>query len=76
MSISKPKPKVWKKVDEINIQKVYHCDNPACKYKGIEIAISFIHEGRHKLQHCTNCGLQHCTNCGHPLSFSHIEVRS
>lgn len=67
----KPKPKVWKKVDDINIQKVYHCDNPDCKYKGIEIAISFVHADKIDMAR-----LEHCTNCGYELSFSHIEVRS
>lgn len=66
--MSKSKPKVWKKVDEINIQKVYHCDNPDCKYKGIKIAISFVHKN--------DMALEHCTNCGYELDFSHIEVRS
>ena len=63
-----PKPNVWKKVDDINIQKVYHCDYNGCKYKGIVIAISFVYEGRHELQHCTNCSNE--------LAYSHVEVRS
>jgi len=63
-----PKPKVWKKVDEINMQKVYHCLNPDCKYKEIEIAISYLHSDQMQLEHCTNCGWE--------LSYSHTEVRS
>jgi len=63
-----PKPKVWKKVDDINMQKVYHCNYPDCKYKGIEIAISFVHEGHLLSEHCTNCGCE--------LAYSHTEVRS
>ena len=60
--------KVWRRVNDGQIQKVYHCTTLDCKYKGVKVAVSSIQT--HSLDN------DHCSNCGRELSYSHTEVRS
>jgi len=58
----------WRKVNDEDIQKVYHCTVPDCKYHGIKVAVTQVTKGRMKIQH-------RCSYCGEHLEYSHTEVR-
>ena len=60
-----PNRRVWKRVNDEDIQKVYHCVETKCRFNGIKVAVSSINQKKVSYK---------CTCCGEKLVYSHTEV--